>query len=108
MIMKRLFDLSLAGLVLFFFLVPAGIVALTVKLTSRGPIIYWSDRIGKHNKSFKMPKFRTMIVGTPAVATHLLNHSSKHLTPIGSFLRKSSLAELPQLINIIRGEMLFI
>ena len=79
-----------------------------VKLTSNGPILYWSDRVGRRNHIFKMPKFRSMRVGTPAVATHLLADPSSHLTPIGSFLRKSSLDELPQLWNIIRGDMSFV
>jgi O-antigen biosynthesis protein WbqP len=79
-----------------------------VKLTSAGPILYWSDRIGRDNKIFKMPKFRTMRVDTPAVATHLLPEPEKFLTSVGSFLRKSSLDELPQLWSILKGDMSFV
>lgn len=106
--MKRLFDLLLvviAGIVL---LVPCAVVAVMVKLTSPGPVLYWSDRVGRNNRIFQMPKFRSMRVGTPAVATHLLADPKSHLTPIGSFLRKSSLDELPQLWSIIRGHMSFV
>ena len=95
--MKRAFDLvsSIAAFAIFSLLIAT--VALLVKLTSKGPILYWSDRVGRCNTIFKMPKFRTMQVGTPAVATHLLSDSGQYLTPVGSFLRKSSLDELPQL-----------
>lgn len=106
--MKRLFDLFLtlcAGAVL---LLPVMIVAIAVRLTSRGPALYWSDRIGRDNRIFKMPKFRSMRVGTPAVATHLLSDPRVYLTPIGSFLRKSSLDELPQLWSILVGDMSFV
>ncbi|MNX69718.1 Undecaprenyl phosphate N,N'-diacetylbacillosamine 1-phosphate transferase [compost metagenome] len=106
--MKRLFDLFLvlcAGGVL---LLPVMIVAIAVRLTSRGPALYWSDRIGRDNRIFKMPKFRSMRVGTPAVATHLLSDPRVYLTPIGSFLRKSSLDELPQLWSILVGDMSFV
>lgn len=89
-------------------LLPIVLVALMVKLTSRGPALYWSDRVGRHNKIFHMPKFRTMRVGTPAVATHLLADPAAHLTPIGGFLRKSSLDELPQLWSILKGDMSFV
>ena len=84
------------------------LVAGLVKLTSKGPALYWSDRVGRHNIIFAMPKFRTMQVGTPAVATHLLFDSSQYLTPVGSFLRKSSLDELPQLWSIMIGDMSFV
>lgn len=84
---------------------PLVLVWFAVRLTSAGPVLYWSDRVGRHNNLFKMPKFRTMRVGTPAVATHLLKDPATHLTPIGSFLRKTSLDELPQLWNILIGEM---
>ena len=84
------------------------IVALSVRATSPGPAIYWSDRVGQRNRIFKMPKFRTMQIDTPAVATHLLANPEKALTPIGSFLRKSSLDELPQLWSILRGDMSFV
>ena len=86
-------------------LVPVGVVALLVRLTSSGPALYWSDRVGRHNRIFKMPKFRSMRIDTPAVATHLLSAPETHLTPIGSFLRKSSLDELPQLWSILKGDM---
>nr|WP_268993908.1 sugar transferase [Janthinobacterium sp. FW305-128] len=95
----------LASLILF---IPVVLVALLVRLTSPGPALYWSDRIGKNNSIFKMPKFRSMRVGTPAVATHLLADAHSHLTPVGNFLRKSSLDELPQLWSIIRGDMSFV
>lgn len=95
----------LASLILF---IPVVLVALLVRLTSPGPALYWSDRIGKNNTIFKMPKFRSMRVGTPTVATHLLADAHSHLTPVGNFLRKSSLDELPQLWSIIRGDMSFV
>ena len=106
--MKRLFDLILAAVATLILLVPCSVVALLVKLTSPGPILYWSDRVGRNNHIFKMPKFRSMRVGTPAVATHLLADPASHLTPIGSFLRKSSLDELPQMWSIIVGDMSFV
>ena len=106
--MKRLFDLSLALLAVFFLIIPFLMVSLAVRLTSAGSILYWSDRIGRNNKIFKMPKFRTMREGTPALATHLLDNPAQYLTPIGSFLRKSSLDELPQLWNIFKGDMSFV
>lgn len=106
--MKRLFDLVLAAVVALILLLPCTVVALLVKLTSQGPILYWSDRVGRNNQIFKMPKFRSMRIGTPAVATHLLTDPASHLTPIGSFLRKSSLDELPQLWSIITGDMSFV
>lgn len=106
--MKRLFDLLLACLALVILLVPIVVVAILVRVTSPGPALYWSDRVGRHNRIFKMPKFRSMRVGTPAVATHLLENPERHLTPIGSFLRKSSLDELPQLWSIFKGDMSFV
>ena len=106
--MKRLFDLMLAVLAGCILLVPVLVVAAMVRLTSRGPALYWSDRVGRDNCIFKMPKFRSMHVGTPAVATHLLSDAHSHLTPIGSFLRKSSLDELPQLWSILVGDMSFV
>jgi O-antigen biosynthesis protein WbqP len=87
---------------------PILFLSLLVKLTSKGPILYWSDRVGRDNTIFRMPKFRTMQINTPAVATHLLNDPDCYLTPIGKFLRKSSLDELPQLYNIIKGDMSFV
>ena len=106
--MKRLSDLLLALSAAMILAVPVILVAVLVRLTSPGPALYWSDRVGRHNKIFKMPKFRSMRVGTPAVATHLLADASSHLTPIGSFLRKSSLDELPQLWSILVGDMSFV
>ncbi|MFM8341507.1 MAG: sugar transferase [Methylomonas sp.] len=106
--MKRLFDLVLGLLASIALLIPVISVALAVRLTSKGPALYWSDRVGRHNKLFKMPKFRSMRVGTPAVATHLLANPESVLTPIGSFLRKSSLDELPQLWSILVGDMSFV
>ena len=106
--MKRLFDLLLALCAVLFLLLPVVLVALAVRLTSKGPALYWSDRVGRNNMIFEMPKFRSMRVGTPAVATHLLADAHSHLTPIGSFLRKSSLDELPQLWSILAGDMSFV
>ncbi|MCW2312597.1 O-antigen biosynthesis protein WbqP [Rhodoferax antarcticus] len=108
MSLKRLFDLLLALVAAVVLAIPVLLVALAVRLTSAGPALYWSDRVGRHNKLFKMPKFRSMRVGTPAVATHLLADAKSHLTPIGSFLRKSSLDELPQLWSILAGDMSFV
>ena len=105
---KRIFDLGFALLILMFALVPIFLVAVAVKLTSEGPALYWSDRVGRRNHIFRMPKFRSMLIGTPAVATHLLEDPNAHLTPIGSFLRKSSLDELPQLWSILVGDMSFV
>jgi O-antigen biosynthesis protein WbqP len=106
--MKRLFDLMLAVLAGCILLVPVLVVAALVRLTSKGSALYWSDRVGCNNTIFKMPKFRSMRVGTPAVATHLLSNPDAYLTPIGSFLRKSSLDELPQLWSILVGDMSFV
>lgn len=106
--MKRAFDVFLAvavGVILF---VPVLIVAILVRLTSRGPVLYWSSRVGCDNVIFMMPKFRSMQMDTPAVATHLLNDPDSYLTPVGSFLRKSSLDELPQLWSILKGDMSFV
>lgn len=105
MTLKRLFDVLVSATVALVFAAPMAIVALAVRLTSPGPAIYWSKRIGKDNKIFLMPKFRTMRTDTPVVATHLLNDPSRHLTPIGGYLRKSSLDELPQLWCILKGDM---
>lgn len=106
--MKRLFDLSLACVAALMLATPVMLVALAVRLTSPGPALYWSDRVGRHNRIFKMPKFRSMRIDTPAVATHLLQNPDQWLTPIGSFLRKSSLDELPQLWSILVGNMSFV
>ena len=106
--MKRLFDLLLAVPAALALCVPFIVLAALVRLTSPGPVLYWSDRVGRHNRIFRMPKFRSMRIGTPAVATHLLKDANSHLTPIGSLLRKSSLDELPQLWSILKGDMSFV
>ncbi|MDY7545346.1 sugar transferase [Glaciimonas sp. Gout2] len=106
--MKRLFDLFLAIVASILLCIPIVLIALWIFITSKGPIVYWSDRIGRNNKIFRMPKFRTMKINTPAVATHLLIDANKYLTPNGSFLRKSSLDELPQLWSIFLGDMSFV
>ncbi|RIX43574.1 MAG: sugar transferase [Rhodocyclales bacterium GT-UBC] len=106
--MKRIFDLSLSLVLIFVFLIPAGIVALMVRLTSAGPVLYWSERVGRKNVIFKMPKFRSMKLGAPVVATHVLENPESLLTPIGGFLRKTSLDELPQLWSILVGDMSFV
>ena len=103
--MKRTFDLFAVILALHVLFVPLALIALAVRLTSRGPVLYWSDRLGRDNRVFKMPKFRTMRLDTPTVATHLLVDPAKWLTPIGAFMRKSSLDELPQLWSILIGDM---
>lgn len=101
-------DLLFAMLLGVLLLVPLVVIALAVKLTSPGPILYWSERVGRYNRNFMMPKFRSMQTGTPAVATHLLSDPAAHLTPIGSFIRRSSLDELPQLWSILKGDMSFV
>ena len=105
---KKSFDLVLALLAIPLLLPLIVFVAVLVRLTSPGPALYWSDRVGRHNKIFRMPKFRSMRIDTPAVATHLLQNPDQWLTPIGSFLRKSSLDELPQLWSILNGDMSFV
>ena len=106
--MKRIFDLTLSFFSLLLLLPLIIFIALVVKLTSKGPIIYWSNRVGKNNVIFRMAKFRTMNIGAPVVATHLLSDSGQHLTPVGSILRRLSLDELPQLWNILIGDMSFV
>ena len=106
--MKRIFDLVVSFLALVIFSPLIIVVALFVRVSSKGPALYWSDRVGKCGILFKMPKFRTMQLGVPALATHLLSDSGKYLTPVGSFLRKSSLDELPQLWSILVGHMSFV
>lgn len=103
--MKRLIDILCAGSALVVLGIPLLAVALLVRLTSPGPVLYWSDRVGKGNRIFRMPKFRTMCTGTPAVATHLLADPERYLTPVGAFLRKTSLDELPQIFTILKGDM---
>ena len=106
--MKRFCDCLLGVFVVFMLGFLLLTLAFMVKLTSKGPVLYWSNRVGRNNTIFKMPKFRSMQMGTPAVATHLLSNPDAYLTPIGSFLRKSSLDELPQLWSIINGDMSFV
>ncbi len=103
--MKRAFDLISASILMILFAPAMLVIAALVKMSSRGPVIYWSDRIGKDNAIFTMPKFRTMRIDTPAVATHLLCDPDHYLTPVGKFLRRSSLDELPQLVSILTGDM---
>ena len=106
--MKRALDLILAIFIFLVLLIPLLLTAILVISDSKGPSLYWSDRIGKNNKIFKMPKFRSMLAGTPAVATHLLDNPDSYLSPIGSFLRSSSLDELPQLFSVLKGDMSFV
>lgn len=103
--MKRLFDFLLTLLATTVLALPCLLVALTVRLTSPGPVLYWSNRVGRNNQIFRMPKFRSMRIDTPVVATHLLERPEDWLTPVGSFLRRSSLDELPQLWSILTGDM---
>jgi len=105
---KRIFDLFLFFCSVPVLLVPILVIAALVRLTSWGPVLYWSDRVGRDNKIFSMPKFRTMRIDAPAVATHLLSNPDEYLTPIGPFLRESSLDELPQLWNVLKGDMSFV
>ena len=106
--MKRLFDIIFAFWLLAVFSIPMVIIAALIRLASKGPAIYWSDRIGKENTFFEMPKFRTMRQGTPAVASHLLNTPDRYVTPIGGILRTLSLDELPQLYSVLKGDMSFV
>jgi O-antigen biosynthesis protein WbqP len=106
--MKRCFDLALVLIAAIVFIIPLLVTALLVKLTSPGPVLYWSDRVGKNNHLFRMPKFRSMKIDTPEVATHLLANPESMLTPVGDFIRKSSLDELPQLWSILKGDMSFV
>jgi len=106
--MKRIFDLILGVAILMLLVVPMLLISLAVRFSSKGSALYWSDRIGKNNKIFKMPKFRSMLIDTPAVATHLLDNPDAYLSPIGGFLRLSSLDELPQLFSVLKGDMSFV
>lgn len=108
MLFKRAFDVIGALIAVIIFAIPMAMVAVAVRATSKGPALYWSQRVGRDNRLFSMPKFRTMRIDTPVVATHLLGNASRHLTPIGSFLRKTSLDELPQLWCILKGDMSFV
>jgi O-antigen biosynthesis protein WbqP len=106
--MKRIVDFFLALIAILLLALPMLFLALLIRMTSRGPVIYWSERIGRDNNAFCMPKFRSMRIDTPVVASHLLQNPDRWLTPVGSFLRRSSLDELPQLWSIIRGDMSFV
>ena len=106
--MKRIFDLFFGVILLVLLVIMMLFIAIVIRLTSKGPSLYWSDRVGKNNKIFKMPKFRSMLTDTPAVATHLLDNPDVYLSPIGGFLRSTSLDELPQLFSVLRGDMSFV
>jgi O-antigen biosynthesis protein WbqP len=106
--MKRIFDLLLGVAILALLVVPMLLISIAVRLSSKGAALYWSDRVGKNNVIFKMPKFRSMLIDTPAVATHLLDNPDTYLSPIGGFLRRSSLDELPQLFSVLKGDMSFV
>ena len=107
-LLKRIFDLLMLVFLLVLLLIPMLLIVVIVKATSEGPVLYWSDRIGKRNANFRMPKFRTMRLDTPAVATHLMSDPNTYLSPIGGFLRRTSLDELPQLFSILKGDMSFV
>jgi len=107
-VLKRFFDIVISFVAICIFFLPLLFLAVLIKLTSKGPIFYWSDRVGRNNKIFRMPKFRTMHINTPVVATHLLKNPELYLTSFGKFLRKTSLDEFPQLYNIIKGDMSFV
>ena len=106
--MKRVFDLFFGVILLLSLVIITLFIAIVIRLTSKGPSLYWSDRVGKNNKIFKMPKFRSMLTDTPAVATHLLDNPDVYLSPIGGFLRSTSLDELPQLFSVLKGDMSFV
>ena len=106
--MKRIFDLLLSAVILVLLLTPMLLISIAVRFSSKGPALYWSDRVGRNNKIFKMPKFRSMLTEAPAVATHLLDNPDTYLSPIGAFLRRSSLDELPQLFSVLKGDMSFV
>jgi O-antigen biosynthesis protein WbqP len=106
--MKRVFDLFVGVILLILLVIPMLLIAIAIRLTSKGPSIYWSERIGKNNEVFKMSKFRSMLTDTPDVATHLLDNPDFYLSPIGGFLRSTSLDELPQLFSVLKGNMSFV
>jgi len=106
--MKRFFDLIVGTVLLFFLAILQLIIMIVIRLTSKGPALFWSDRVGKNKKIFKMPKFRSMLADTPIVATHLLDNPDAYFSPIGGFLRRSSLDELPQLFSVLKGDMGFV
>ena len=106
--MKRIFDILFSVILIFLFFIPIVIIGIIIKIDSNGPVIHWSKRIGMNNKLFSMPKFRTMFLDTPNVATHLMKNSENYITKVGSFLRLSSIDEIPQIISIFRGDLSFI
>lgn len=106
--MKQIFDLFFGLLLLFLLMTIMIIIAIAIRLTSKGPSLYWSERVGKNCKIFKMPKFRSMLIETPPVATHLLDNPDSYLSPIGAFLRSTSLDELPQIFSVLRGDLSFV
>ena len=106
--MKQIFDLFVGVILMALLMIPMLLIAIAIRLTSKGSSLYWSDRIGKNNGIFKMPKFRSMLTGTPDVATHQLDNPDSYLSPIGGFLRRSSLDELPQLFSVLKGDMSFV
>ena len=106
--MKRAFDLFFGVMLFILLVIPMLLITIAIRLTSKETVLYWSDRIGKNNKNFKMPKFRSMLIGSPTVATHLLDNPDVYLSPIGGFLRLSSLDELPQIFSVIKGDMSFV
>ena len=106
--MKRIFDLLLGVVILVLFVIPMLLISIAVRLSSKGSALYWSNRIGRNNEIFKMPKFRSMLIDTPDMATHLLNTPDSYLSPIGSFLRRFSLDEFPQLFSVLKGDMSFV
>ena len=106
--MKRLFDIFFSSLLLIFLAIPMIIIGILVRITSKGSAIYWSDRVGKNNIIFNMPKFRSMRIETPDIPSHLLKNPDNYLSPVGSFLRRSSLDELPQLFSVLKGDMSFV
>jgi O-antigen biosynthesis protein WbqP len=106
--MKRTFDLFIVVILLILLMIPMLLVAIAIRLTSKGPSLYWSNRIAKNNRIFKMPKFRSMLIDTPPVATHLLENPEIHLSSIGGFLRRTSIDEIPQLFSVLKGDMSFV
>jgi len=106
--MKRFFDVIVAIFLLIFFLIPMIVVSILIKLTSKGPVLYWSDRVGRNNTIFRMPKFRSMRIDTPPVATHLMDEPDRYITTVGRFIRKTSLDELPQILSVLKGDMSFV
>ena len=106
--MKRTFDILLCVVILILLIIPMILISISIRLSSKGPALYWSKRIGKNNKIFKMPKFRSMLINTPDLATHLLGDPNSYLSPIGGFLRSTSLDEIPQLFSVLKGDMSFV